>query len=976
MATKSQVLDITRSYVPGDPNSFPENLIFTEKEDGSEKVPPIVIYEGYNFIPTAYGYRSYFGDNSKLNIDGLTSRCDELFIYQLGNLKNIIIALCEDGIWYTASTTLVGALWTHGVTLTVPSVGTYKQWTFTVIENVLYMYRQGEPHYWKVTPTGFTDVVSPVGTSLTITAVVPSFLNMSGQLGIFRANASLAFWDSATSIGWSSPLDLQDFTPSVTTFAGNSIFSGILGSIVTVKSQGDGFIIYTTKGIVGVRYVSGSTLIWEATTITDTAGISSPKEVTSGMTENEHFAYTSTGIKKIGSYNALNKMHSFENILPEIYDILRENEEFVYLNFMNGRYLFFSLLRNTYISGRTTFTANNLGGFHIRIRLNGDGYSAGDDLPTDINGEPLNEALNNAINNGQTSGMYTQWSGSGVGSFSEIVTPMHYYEMDQWGNLIPNNNYSGALFDASGFTADTAPLAAFVSEATPTYPTDYNLLKRITYPSIAAGISGLGTLDSSLSSYLNAQVEEWANFGSIQEANVTQIQSIPEGAPEITLGIVADLETPAIMISEAITAFAASKPGSIVAGNSVSYIDLDAGSFLSGVGTTVGPTITGVGTSHAHCTLSRTFLGGYNVKKRKVRTYTATREGPVKSGYSQKCYSGGYSYPEEVNWPTYTAETKAAVIGKLRAFAIATCSAPTFKHSGYTAYKVGWVGSHPSLSVNSAGIEYTIPGYNNSVIVMSHANTESAFFYTTTRATHYLDYTETSYVEVTVNPTITATATLNAYQSYLDWSTTEGVPNYTTEPSSNYERDYPPVNLDLTYPGATFLLQDGTPAPIYPTYEGALVLDTALKKWGKMKAQYKAMLDYNSFNSANQNIVSYSNLGVNMAILKEDGYAYNMDAKPLESYIRYGKIGYNRQGFTNIYEVKTHFRGPFVGSIILDTSINGAVIESTLSEASNFDGVIKAVLYPSIAGRWHTIKISGNYDLQYLEFRANMAGRR
>ena len=124
MAQKPQVIDITRSYVPGDPNAFPQNLVSTQREDLEEETPPIVIYEGYNFIPTAYGYRSYFGDNSKLDISTLASRCDELFIYQLGNLKNIIIALCEDGIHYTASTTLAGALWTHGITLTIPPAGT------------------------------------------------------------------------------------------------------------------------------------------------------------------------------------------------------------------------------------------------------------------------------------------------------------------------------------------------------------------------------------------------------------------------------------------------------------------------------------------------------------------------------------------------------------------------------------------------------------------------------------------------------------------------------------------------------------------------------------------------------------------------------------------------------------------------------------------------------------------------------------
>ena len=113
-----------------------------------------------------------------------------------------------------------------------------------------------------------------------------------------------------------------------------------------------------------------------------------------------------------------------------------------------------------------------------------------------------------------------------------------------------------------------------------------------------------------------------------------------------------------------------------------------------------------------------------------------------------------------------------------------------------------------------------------------------------------------------------------------------------------------------------------------------------------------------------------------MAILKADGYVYNMDSKPLDSYIKYGKLGYFRQGFTRIYEIKVFFRLPFSGSITIDTSINGISVEELLRSITTFSGVIKTNLFPDISGRWHTIKIEGNYDLQYLEIRGNISGRR
>ncbi len=978
MAQKPQVIDITRSYVPGDPNAFPQNLVSTQREDLEEETPPIVIYEGHNFIPTAYGYRSYFGDNSKLDISALASRCDELFIYQLGNLKNIIIALCEDGIYYTASTTLAGALWTHGITLTVPPAGTYKEWTYTVIENILYIYRQGEPHYWKITPTGFTVVPSPLGIRLTIDTVVPTFLNMAGQLGIFRANASLAFWDSANSIGWSSPLDLQDFKPSITTLAGNAIFSGILGSIVTVRSQGDGFIIYTTKGIVGVRYIPGSVNLWEATTITDTAGINSAKEVANGMTENEHFAYTSTGIKKIGSYNALNKMHAFENILPEVYDILRENNNHIYLKFMNGRFLFFSLLNTDYINGKVTFISNNLDSYNLILKLGDYMYKDGDELPVDVDGVSFGTAVSEDVDKGFTSGMYISWSGSGVGSYLGVTTPMHYYQMDKSGARIPSRIYSGPLFKSDGYTADNAPINDFVAKAQPDYPVDYSQL------GYTKGNPGqMGQANAKLNSYLAAQYAEWDNFTAIQRANLTEIEKIPQGPVTTVLGTVEYPGYASQAIDQVIEAFMGTVSDATRVGNSVHYLVEDAGSFLSGGGTIVGPTLSGAGTNYGFCTMTKNFSGGYRIKKKVVRSFSA-RAGAktVKTYFS----SIGLAPVLSPSFAGYTTAEVQARKDALFASAPSTINKAIPDSTG-VLYKTGTTndpyGDQTLRTVlytfyrtdGTFGSDYYYWNYTPG----PNPDSPGTSWHIKYIPGQFVDYSEYKYIEVTADPSITGSATFNAYQSNLTWELAESgeVPNFNTGVGNlNLQYNYPNVNFNTTYPGSTFLFQDGSLAPIYPTYTGALVLDTALKKWGKMKADYKALLDYNSFNSANQNLTVFSNLGVDMAILKADGYVYNMDSKPLDSYIKYGKLGYFRQGFTRIYEIKVFFRFPFSGSITIDTSINGISVEELLRSITTFSGVIKTNLFPDISGRWHTIKIEGNYDLQYLEIRGNISGRR
>ena len=69
---QAHVIDLSRSYIPVDPESFYENMGFTGQEDAPERLLQIVPFEGYNFLPTMYGYKSYFDTTSKLNITTLS----------------------------------------------------------------------------------------------------------------------------------------------------------------------------------------------------------------------------------------------------------------------------------------------------------------------------------------------------------------------------------------------------------------------------------------------------------------------------------------------------------------------------------------------------------------------------------------------------------------------------------------------------------------------------------------------------------------------------------------------------------------------------------------------------------------------------------------------------------------------------------------------------------------------------------------
>lgn len=343
MPQQVKVIDLSKSYVPGDPNAYPDTLHYTTREDQPDPSGPILMYEGYNFLPTSYGYRSYFGSTSKQLLAALTKPCDEIITFQSKTYENAQIAFCSDGLYQAKAGETV---WTKILSLTDDYTisGTYKQYTWCIIENNLYIYRQG---YAKVIK---------ISDALVLTEHVPSFLNMAGQMGIFRGNGRLCFWDSENSVAWSSALDLFDLTPSIENMVGNSIFLGVLGRIVNIIPHGEGFVIYATRSIVGVTYSTTGTQVWNASTITSAGGITHPKAACLGKGNEEHFVYTTVGIATIGHFNALSRNYAMEFILPELFDYLKESRDPVYLQCHAARYLYFSVINPNYIYGITSFT--------------------------------------------------------------------------------------------------------------------------------------------------------------------------------------------------------------------------------------------------------------------------------------------------------------------------------------------------------------------------------------------------------------------------------------------------------------------------------------------------------------------------------------------------------------------------------------------------------------------------------------------
>ncbi len=172
------------------------------------------------------------------------------------------------------------------------------------------------------------------------------------------------------------------------------------------------------------------------------------------------------------------------------------------------------------------------------------------------------------------------------------------------------------------------------------------------------------------------------------------------------------------------------------------------------------------------------------------------------------------------------------------------------------------------------------------------------------------------------------------------------------------------------------ILINGTKGPIYPQYEGALAYDLLLKKWGKTKLQYLALLDLSPINTDQGKIIATQRFGPLASAYMPTGYIHRLDAFPEDSYLKYGKIGMNRIGFTTLEEVRVTFRLAGSGTITVASSLDGKNPEVGMTKVQTYTDATWCTMGVGASGRWHTVKISGVFDITHLEYTGYAAGRR
>lgn len=1209
MAQRAKIIDLTQSFVPGDPNAFPENLHYTAQEDNPDNSAPILPYEGYNILPTSYGYRSYFGTEATLTLAALSSKCDKILTLQSKTYQNMLVALCANGIWTAKAGETV---WTYAISLPddYTSTGTYRQYTYTVIENELYIYRQG---YAKVIK---------INSSLVVSEFIPSFLNMAGQSGIFRGNGRLCFWDAEDSVAWSSAVDLTDFTPSIENMVGNTKFLGVLGRIVMVLPHGDGFVIYCTRSIVGVTYSTTGTEVWKASPVNSAGGIAHPGAVCQGQNDEEHFAYTSFGFIQVGHYNALSSKFDAKIIMPEVFDFLKEAREPVYLACHDARFLFISVINDTYINGRTSWTdveVPTLAGPVIKIDTSKwdsfssfpyispkDTFNLLDSFfvePTGLitpaitrTSSPHNESRwmatmllpnltyvaadkgkfsgpNSAYKSreyfleaqptvanrfpdidahcrqfsagGSNGGGYQAWNSWGITLFDSIPVSINTIQPDQvtttsatersiftnlYSQFIPNIDTGGIscmdliyhfmsavneyryicrkneeqlrkfLVEVLN-TVDYERLVYVDIFGNPSY-VDSNQSASIYYMPRDKGhvtidmIQGDATNKASIA--FNYTVSEYLKIVHVDSRTSWRNKKLVNIA-DTPIGVTMYLGYPGATgiyhyidheptVDEVMAFYG--DPANSINGTNPPYPK-----YVLNYMYDMYPSISSsdIASGSPTCHLRDITTGNvipYNISSRL--SYDSSLNSMNTSPWKNDCRLAYMSsemladlskYPyimnlsSVINYTNLTFFSPAILFMAFNNYILRPTSIGNFylmtPPTGNPTFS--FIATPPSMVYSDDGRKcfiyatiknnstsaiyknvvvaifytnevYEITAVENQIISMDTASYNSAS--STSRETLQLFFTETDRDTLTKNtddswsianykhfftptwvdpgpnqplnltslPAGTSFKTPNAsfpysVQNCIPWDffknnapTTKvihGIDPTRVEKGLYIDNhvDIGPINYlpanyvcygydadwdgfttidlsDFTYPSTTFQLQDGIPAPAYPTLSGSLILDLHLKKWGKQASKMNALIQYTPINALDTGIIDYTNFGTESGILAPDG-SIRLFAVPTKSgYLRYGKIGLYRLGFTEVFEVIAYFRTPSTGKIVVDGSVDGKDLDVNVQHTESFTNARSHVVKCHLNVRWYTVSIYGNFDLSYLEVRGIMAGRR
>lgn len=925
MAQTAKFIDVTRSFLPINPNAFPEALSTSSQRESPEKAIPIMAYKGYNFLPTAYGYKSYFGINQKLDFNPLTARVDFIFNFQNAQYENILIALTDSGIWIKKGG--VTGNWINSVPMVAENnPNMHYDWSFCIINNLLYCYRQGFGSYQKI-ESDLTD-------SIIATSIVPNFLNMVGQVGIFRANGRLAFWDTTGSVAWANLDNFADFVPSLETLAGNTTFTDVHGRVVVIKSHGSGFIIYATKSIVYITQNIENVYQWSPKVILSSCGVSYPRQVTEASPDTIHFAYTQEGIKKIDNGKE-------DTIITEVTDYLKEYSKPIYLRILQGRYLALEILDDDYIVGDIQLTEEVIPA--INYVFPGATYPILNSVPSSNSVQSLCNSIAALNAGGFEQGQATVFAADKKpGTF---YTPI-------WAAYLSNGMVANAddmqfgsspcpAVDPYGIDAKLCPTGGAI-KTTDLTQTD---IGKQASTGAQAYVDGNWTITR----FVQAQTAIWDRQDKALQAVVSKITNRAKYSTRSVdvsdTGCVSNGPTNnECLLGRFVTKFSSPKFGWSPCEFWLTRYAIGAADIIA------------VTSEINTCGDRRIVLGpgGWSSSRTSLGNYPSAAAAAAASGQGL----GTALIDSDINLAyQYNLTGGDNLGGIVNASFIAVRS----KTTGFSAYnkavnaEIGPIADTAFCRIT--GWKYTKNDGTTGIAAAAICNSPSVY-------PSNGGSTKAGVGEVPISRKDGSLCGTPYIAPMLANVSGSGSSLYTW-----------PAQI-VTLPTANFLLQKGSIAPLYPIFSGGLVYDLELKKWGKYRLKYKQLLDYSPLNSSLNGVIPYAAFGILSGVINSAGNVYLFDQYPTESYISYGKIGYDRLAKTKIEEVHLHFKSVCTGYVKVETALEGKALSAGLSIQTNYLNAMNHSIYGAYPGQWYNIEIGGMFDIQYLEYRGFSNGRR
>lgn len=1077
MSASSFLVDTRKSMVITDPAKFPMNMEKPTKEDYPVDKYPILAYDGANILGTAFGYKSFFEESTKLNIGALnTQKVQCIFTYQSSTLDNLQFALCEDGIYVAYATLPTGVSWARIVDLSADEEdGVRRLWTYAVISNQVYLYQQGAAEFWAIVdPAKYAEAASPsliagatraqvwTNWGCGLISYVPSFLNMEGQIGIFRADNRLGFWDSDRAVAWSSAVAIEDFTPSVTTFAGVTKFADLQGNIVKILGSGDGFIIYGTRSIVNCRPLQGSPEKWEGEAIMSNMGVSFDTQVVAAQPDQIHYCITAAGLLAITNGNP-------EYIATEVMDYLVENSPLYSLFLVEGRYLF--------ITTGASFPSSVFSSESVLVQ-DADNNAFRFPKPTypSVESDPDN--------------YMSEWLAGREAAIQESFKD--YEPIVDVDTIAPDNEPLVPCFDIKVFGSTWAETT--YSPYTNNNEFFYSKLQAFSYdyvgptmvepvvtnnsmytddiaPGDFPGEEVVAHLDAAMISF-NAQLAYQNAAATAAMAsyavNVFDDYSTPPAGYEPGSGYITE-PWPKELFGEKQFFDATASEDLRVKSNECRmklYVDrerfLRIRTYIEGQETYGG--VIGYHPRQYATNWDDLYIN-WPANTAPVGQYWAYYyQVPADSIYVQEAeawYLTSYYYTyfqspgrvfSDSRYPWYvdiwyidymlqfhpelvqvigsiTIDTVLAhdAIGKGKRntdpltaqFFISSNSDTWWEAEDGIPTMKSYEVADPNGQWFFGPIEPTVPGgdprytaYYNKWLVASPnmlefeaqvvAGNSSSNYHLTGTITHEVDYPEGSADEHIVyelevsgwgyypsnggsfrktHSRTTASGSCPIPQSYsLTVPNVDNIELPTIPPLDPPNYRSPPVIWDypdaIPLPDNYALFSKGSLAPYYPTYDAAVVYDLLMTKWGLYSNEFRLLQELAPVNRIDASIMPTIDRGMFAGALTPGGECTIFKDENPDSFITYGKMGFYRHGMSFASGATAHFGKQATGTLIVECSMDGVILDPALSYAVSFEDQRMVFLPFTSRAKWFNIRVEGNFDLVYLELSAEARGRR